>query len=105
MKHSLRLDLHIDEELMDLEISADERKLKQIIFNLLSNAAKFTPDSGEIRLSAELISDFDENVSRKGAPVRSPGPTGQAKAQRQINDFQSAIDNLQSAICNRSQRS
>ncbi len=58
MKHSLRLDLHIAEELMDLEISADERKLKQIIFNLLSNAAKFTPDSGSIRLEAKSIEEF-----------------------------------------------
>jgi signal transduction histidine kinase len=98
MKHSLRLDLHIAEELMDLEISADERKLKQIIFNLLSNAAKFTPDSGSIRLEANLISDFHENISRKGAPVRSSGPTGQAKAQREINDFQSSIINRQSSI-------
>jgi DNA-binding response OmpR family regulator len=98
MKHSLRLDLHIAEELMDLEISADERKLKQIMFNLLSNAAKFTPDSGSIRLEANLISDFHENISRKGAPVRSSGPTGQAKAQREINDFQSSIINRQSAI-------
>ena len=48
MKHGIKLDLHIPQELMDLEISADERKLKQIIFNLLSNAVKFTPDGGVI---------------------------------------------------------
>ncbi len=29
-------------------IFADERKLKQVLFNLLSNAAKFTPDGGKI---------------------------------------------------------
>ncbi len=63
MKHSLRLDLHIAEELMDIEISADERKLKQIMFNLLSNAAKFTPDGGSIRLEAELISDFGSRIA------------------------------------------
>jgi signal transduction histidine kinase len=33
-------------------IEADERKLKQIVYNLLSNAAKFTPDRGEVRLKA-----------------------------------------------------
>jgi len=36
-------------------IQADERKLKQIIYNLLSNAAKFTPDGGKVCLSADLV--------------------------------------------------
>ena len=48
LKHGIKLDSHISQELMDLEISADERKLKQIMFNLLSNAVKFTPDGGVI---------------------------------------------------------
>lgn len=33
-------------------ISADERRLKQIIFNLLGNAIYFTPERGGVRLSA-----------------------------------------------------
>jgi two-component system cell cycle sensor histidine kinase PleC len=36
-------------------IHADERLMKQIILNLLSNAAKFTPESGNIRISAALV--------------------------------------------------
>ena len=48
MKHGIKVDSHIPQELMDLKISADERKLKQIMFNLLSNAVKFTPDNGVI---------------------------------------------------------
>ena len=33
-------------------IRADERKLKQIMYNLLSNAVKFTPDGGQLCVSA-----------------------------------------------------
>ncbi|MEO8202978.1 MAG: ATP-binding protein [Betaproteobacteria bacterium] len=32
------------------EITADERKFKQILLNLLSNAVKFTPDSGRVEV-------------------------------------------------------
>jgi signal transduction histidine kinase len=35
-------------------IEADERRLKQAIFNLISNAIKFTPAGGSIRLDARL---------------------------------------------------
>ena len=34
-------------------IRADERKVKQVVFNLLSNAMKFTPDGGKIGLDAK----------------------------------------------------
>ena len=41
----------------DLRIPADERKFKQIIYNLLSNAAKFTPGGGTITLQARVVGD------------------------------------------------
>ena len=36
-------------------VEADERKVKQIIFNLLSNAVKFTPDGGQVDVSARVV--------------------------------------------------
>ncbi len=42
----------IEEDLSGAGIQADEIKLRQIVFNLLSNAAKFTPDGGRVELLA-----------------------------------------------------
>jgi signal transduction histidine kinase len=35
-------------------IIADERKLKQIIYNLVSNAVKFTPEGGSVHIRAQM---------------------------------------------------
>jgi signal transduction histidine kinase len=39
-------------------IRADERKLKQIIYNLLANAVKFTPEGGSVTLSVAPAEDI-----------------------------------------------
>ena len=54
IKHKIQLTSEIDS--MPKKIRADERKLKQIMYNLLSNAAKFTPDDGQIHVTAQCIS-------------------------------------------------
>ena len=45
-----------------MHVQADEVKIKQIVFNLLSNAAKFTPEGGRIQISAHL--DVDQVIIR-----------------------------------------
>jgi PAS domain S-box-containing protein len=50
MKHGIELSVSVN-GVPDF-IRADERKLKQIMYNLLSNAAKFTPDGGKITVTA-----------------------------------------------------
>jgi PAS domain S-box-containing protein len=51
LAHNISLDLQIAENVDGMEINADERRLKQVMFNLLSNSAKFTPDGGAITVS------------------------------------------------------
>jgi signal transduction histidine kinase len=52
LMHGISLEIQLGEAIDGTEIVADERRLKQVMFNLLSNAAKFTPDGGAIRVEA-----------------------------------------------------
>jgi PAS domain S-box-containing protein len=57
-KHRLRLELPAE----PLHIDADAMRIAQVLGNLLTNAAKYTPPQGEIRLTAAR--DGDEVVLR-----------------------------------------
>jgi signal transduction histidine kinase len=46
------IELHVQTDPGVQIIEADERKVKQVIFNLLANAVKFTPDGGHVYVSA-----------------------------------------------------
>ena len=50
-RHDIALNLNLDPHLG--LIAADERMVKQVVVNLLSNAVKFTPDHGQIEVSAQ----------------------------------------------------
>ena len=54
-RHNIALALDADSKLG--EVTADERKFKQILLNLLSNAVKFTPDGGRIEVRARREAD------------------------------------------------
>jgi signal transduction histidine kinase len=42
------------------EIKGDERKVKQVLLNLLSNALKFTPEGGRVELLARVVDGMAE---------------------------------------------
>lgn len=73
MKHGINLVTNMDG--IPEIISADERNLKQIMYNLLSNAVKFTPDGGEIHLTANRVTGSESRVGaeRQSRFIGVPG--------------------------------
>ena len=53
MKHNISLLDNVDNDLAP--VTADERKIKQVVYNMLSNAMKFTPDGGKVGIEAKKI--------------------------------------------------
>ena len=71
-KHGITLLIDIEPE-SDIHIEADERKFKQIMFNLLSNALKFTPDGGSVRVTARLSNNdlIEISVADTGIGIKA----------------------------------
>ncbi len=63
--HKHRIDLRTEVGDLPEWFQADERKLKQILYNLLANAVKFTPDGGKVCLKARTSSEFGVRDAKK----------------------------------------
>lgn len=64
----LAMSYHVEEV---EEVTADITRLKQILFNLVSNAVKFTPDHGSIEIAARPRDEFVEiSVKDSGIGIR-----------------------------------
>jgi signal transduction histidine kinase/ligand-binding sensor domain-containing protein/DNA-binding response OmpR family regulator len=67
LKKHIALSFH--SELKSLKASFDADKLEKILFNLLSNAFKFTPENGNVRVEANYAS-FPEGVNQSWLEIR-----------------------------------
>ena len=76
-RKSIHLHLNVDEYAGDTEIVADEDKIARVVFNLLSNALKYTPANGDIFVSLKNagedklridVRDTGKGIAKSEAP-------------------------------------
>ena len=69
LKHNLKVAYEVEEGLGN--IIADEREIKQVLFNLLSNAMKFTLDGGAVHVVARRVQSSEFRVQSSEFRVQS----------------------------------
>jgi signal transduction histidine kinase/DNA-binding response OmpR family regulator len=84
-----KFSVYIDKDIPPALVGDDQR-LSQVIANLISNAVKFTPEEGSIRLEARLYEEFGDKCTIKISIADSGiGITAEQK-QRLFHSFEQA---------------
>jgi PAS domain S-box-containing protein len=68
-----RLELEMKDLDAQIEVLGDENRLQQVLSNLLSNACKFTPSGGAVRLQADSLQEKDALWLRITVSDEGPG--------------------------------
>lgn len=89
VKKMISVHFHVSES--DTTIDADPQRLKQILINLLTNAVKFTPERGTVRL--------DVHVNRENEQIQfSVSDTGIGIAQKDLKKLFTPFTQLDSSL-------
>jgi signal transduction histidine kinase len=82
-RRGVALDLSVDARVG--QIRGDERKVKQVLLNLLSNALKFTPEGGRIDVRASVVNGMAEiSVTDTGVGIASEDQEAVFEEFRQV---------------------
>ena len=84
--------VRLEHEELDLWVHADRLRTKQVLFNLLNNAIKFTPADGEIRIAGGERNPFVElSVSDTGIGIGPEYHASIFEEFRQVQQNQGAV--------------
>ncbi|WMW22617.1 PAS domain S-box protein [Methanolobus mangrovi] len=88
IKKGLSLEFDIDDDIRT--ITADRLKLKQILYNLIGNAIKFTMENGSIHVSAKrVLNNIEIEVKDSGIGIH---PDDQKKLFEPFRQIESALN-------------
>jgi signal transduction histidine kinase len=75
------------------EIRGDERKVKQVLLNLLSNALKFTPEGGRVELLARVVDGMAEiSVTDTGVGIAAEDQEAVFEEFRQVGTADKKVE-------------
>lgn len=60
LKKHIQISMHVPSDLPDIVV--DERRIRQVLINLFSNAIKFTPEEGHVRLEVQREQDDSDKA-------------------------------------------
>ena len=82
---NIKLSLHTNDK--PLHYFIDKDKFEKILYNLLSNAFKFTPEGGSVSVAVSMISDFGFRVSENYETEIRSGASLRENRKSEIDNF------------------
>jgi len=68
----------------ELWVAGDDKALEQVLFNLVSNAIKYTPSGGHVEVDAVVIEREGDEATRLRVEVRDDGPGIDPRHHRRV---------------------